>query len=108
MDQVTTAGPKPGLSDDAFALLQDIVGRKGALTVVDMLDDDAALRYRSFFPVGEMLIGLRFHENDPSRLGMRNGNIACTTGDTKRDMVMLSWKLCTCSPSKWLCSKARW
>jgi hypothetical protein len=74
MDQVTTASPKPGLSDDAFALLQDIVGRKGALTVVDMLDDDAALRYRSFFPVGEMLIGLRFHENDPSRLGMRAGN----------------------------------
>lgn len=70
----STGFKQPALSDDAFALMEDVIGRKGALTVVDMLDDDAPLRYRSFFPVGEMLIGLRFHENDPSRVGMRTGN----------------------------------
>jgi hypothetical protein len=64
----------PALSQAAFDLMQDVIGRKGALTVVDLLSDDAPLRYRSFFPVGEMLIGLRFHDNDPSRMGMRTGN----------------------------------
>lgn len=70
----TPASRAPALSQAAFDLMQDVIGRQGALTVVDLLSDDAPLRYRSFFPVGEMLIGLRFHDNDPSRMGMRTGN----------------------------------
>jgi hypothetical protein len=70
----TTSPATTTLHDDAMALLQDVIGRKSALTVVDLLDADAPVRYRSFFPVGEMLIGLRYHDNDPSRLGMRTGN----------------------------------
>jgi hypothetical protein len=62
------------IDDTTYAFLSDVIGRKAALTVIDLLDDDSPVRYRSFFPVGEMLIGLRFHENDPSRLGMKTGH----------------------------------
>ena len=43
------------------------------MTVMDFASAEAEQRYRSFYPVGEMLIGLRFHEIDPSATRMRMG-----------------------------------
>jgi hypothetical protein len=45
---------------EALGFLSDILGRKAAATIVDFAADDSQLRYRSFTPVGSMLIGLRF------------------------------------------------
>jgi hypothetical protein len=50
------------LSDEAFDFMKGLVGAKAALTVMDFASPDAEQRYRSFYPVGEMLIGLRFHD----------------------------------------------
>jgi hypothetical protein len=53
------------LSNEAFAFMKDIIGNKGATTVMDFASKEVELRYRSFFPVGEMLIGLRFRDLSP-------------------------------------------
>jgi hypothetical protein len=51
---------REGLEEHALDFLTDLLGRKSATTLVDFAADDAQLRYRSFTPVGSMLIGLRF------------------------------------------------
>ena len=53
------------LSNEAFAFMKEIIGLKGATTVMDFASKDAELRYRSFYPVGEMLLGLRFRDLSP-------------------------------------------
>jgi hypothetical protein len=53
------------LSNEAFAFMKDIIGLKGATTVLDFSSKEAEQRYRSFYPVGEMLIGLRFRDLSP-------------------------------------------
>lgn len=52
----------PKLSNESFDFMKGLIGNKSALTVMELLSDESALRYRSFYPVGEMLIGLRYHE----------------------------------------------
>jgi hypothetical protein len=56
------------LSDEDFGFMKDLLGMKAALTVMDFGSAETEQRYRSFDPVGEMLIGLRF-----------NGDVALTT-----------------------------
>jgi hypothetical protein len=51
---------RDGLEEHALDFLTDLLGRKAATTLVDFAADEAQLRYRSFTPVGSMLIGLRF------------------------------------------------
>jgi hypothetical protein len=51
---------REGLETEALGFLTDLLGRKAATTLVDFAANDAQLRYRSFTPVGSMLIGLRF------------------------------------------------
>ena len=51
---------RAGLEEHALDFLTGILGRKAAATLVDFAAEDAQLRYRSFTPVGSMLIGLRF------------------------------------------------
>lgn len=53
------------LSNEAFAFMKDIIGLKGATTVLDFASKETEQRYRSFYPVGEMLIGLRFRDLSP-------------------------------------------
>src|SRR5580693_8752795 len=51
---------RDGLEEHALDFLTGLLGRKAATTLVDFAATDAQLRYRSFTPVGSMLIGLRF------------------------------------------------
>lgn len=51
---------RDGLEAGALDFLTGLLGRKTAATIVDFAASDAQLRYRSFTPVGSMLIGLRF------------------------------------------------
>jgi len=53
------------MSNEAFAFMKEIIGLKGATTVMDFASAEAEQRYRSFYPVGEMLIGLRFRDLSP-------------------------------------------
>ena len=53
------------LSNEAFAFMKEIIGLKGATTVMDFSSKEAELRFRSFYPVGDMLLGLRFRDLSP-------------------------------------------
>ncbi|HXQ49948.1 MAG TPA: hypothetical protein VN802_02540 [Stellaceae bacterium] len=61
------------LSDDAYGFMKSLIGMKAALTVMDFASKETELRYRSFYPVGEMLIGIRFHDMNPTGPQMRLG-----------------------------------
>ncbi|MDB6000473.1 MAG: hypothetical protein JWP52_2172 [Rhizobacter sp.] len=63
----------PASIDEGLALLQIIIGRKSALTVIDLLATDSVMRYGGFVPVGEMLVGLRFQRNEPARNAVKPG-----------------------------------
>jgi hypothetical protein len=56
---------QPHLSNDQFELLKGIAGRKAALLTMELMSEESKLRYRSFYPCGDMLIGLRYHEPTP-------------------------------------------
>lgn len=62
---MTEAAPAHALSNEAFAFMKEIIGHKAATTVLDFSSADSEQRYRSFYPVGEMLIGLRFRDLSP-------------------------------------------
>jgi hypothetical protein len=66
---------REGLEAHALEFLSDILGRKAATTLVDFAAEDAQLRYRSFTPVGSMLIGLRFRgrEGGDKKLEVQSG-----------------------------------
>ena len=49
------------VSDEDFGYMKGLLGMKAALTVMDFASAETEQRYRSFYPVGEMLIGLRFN-----------------------------------------------
>jgi hypothetical protein len=69
----TEIATEAGLSGEAYAFMKDIIGLKAALTVMDFASKETELRYRSFYPVGEMLIGLRFNDVNPTGNQMRLG-----------------------------------
>jgi hypothetical protein len=61
------------LDDEAFGFMKGLLGLKAAMTVMDFASTEAEQRYRSFYPVGELLIGLRFHEVNPNAGRMKMG-----------------------------------
>lgn len=70
---MTETATENRLSDEAFGFMKGLLGMKAALTVMDFASKEAEQRYRSFYPVGEMLIGLRFHDANPTGGHMRMG-----------------------------------
>jgi hypothetical protein len=63
----------PQLKPESFDLLKAFAGNKAAAMTMDLMSDESKLRYRSFYPCGDMLIGLRYHEPNPSRQGFKMG-----------------------------------
>lgn len=61
------------LTGESMALLKGLAGNKAALLTMDLMGDESKLRYRSFYPCGDMLIGLRYHEPNPDRKGFKMG-----------------------------------
>jgi len=61
------------LSDESFAFMKGLIGAKAALTVMDFASAEAEQRYRSFYPVGEMLVGLRFNDTKTSGGALKLG-----------------------------------
>jgi hypothetical protein len=48
-----------GLDNETYAFMKNLIGMKAACTVLDLASKEAELRYASFAPVGDMLIGVR-------------------------------------------------
>ena len=71
MDDTPTATPR--LTDDSYNLMKDLVGRQAALLTMDLMSDESKLRYRSFYPCGDMLIGLRYYEPKPGQKSFKPG-----------------------------------
>ena len=59
---MTETATENRLSNDAFAFMKEIIGMKAAITVMDFTSKETELRYRSFYPVGDMLIGVRYRD----------------------------------------------
>lgn len=70
---MTVTAAEKRLSDEAFSFMKGLIGANAALTVMDFAKKETELRYRSFYPVGEMLVGLRFHDVNPTGTAMRMG-----------------------------------
>jgi hypothetical protein len=69
--EAATQGGK--LTPQSVDLLKGLVGNKAAMLTMDLMTDESKLRYRSFYPCGDMLIGLRYHEPNPDRQGFKIG-----------------------------------
>jgi len=50
------------LSDETYAFMKGLIGMKAACTVMDLTSAETELRYASFYPVGDMLIGVRVRD----------------------------------------------
>jgi hypothetical protein len=61
------------LTKDSFDLMKQFAGQKVANMTMDLLSEESKLRYRSFYPCGDLLIGLRYHESKPGRVGFKMG-----------------------------------
>ena len=61
------------LSPESFDLMKDLVGAQAALMTMDLMTEESKLRYRSFYPCGDMLIGLRYAEPRPDGKGFKPG-----------------------------------
>lgn len=61
------------LSDHNYNLLKQFAGKQAALMTMDLMSEESKLRYRSFYPCGDMLIGLRYAEPNPDRRGFKPG-----------------------------------
>ena len=61
------------LTGESLALLKGLAGNKAALLTMDLMSEESKLRYRSFYPCGDMLVGLRYHEPNPDRKGFKMG-----------------------------------
>lgn len=61
------------LNKASFDLMKDLVGKQAALMTMDLLSEESKLRYRSFYPCGDMLIGLRYYEQKPQATGFKPG-----------------------------------
>ena len=70
---MTEAVTNAQLSDDSFNLMKDLVGRPAAMLTMDFMSEESKLRYRSFYPCGDMLIGLRYAEPNPGKTGFKHG-----------------------------------
>lgn len=64
---------QPRLSAESYDFLTEVIGKKGALTAIDILSDEAKLRFRSFYPCGNLLIGLRYFDPNARRNGFKPG-----------------------------------
>ena len=71
MNTAVDLGPK--VTDESYNLLKELVGKRTALMTMDLMSDESKLRYRSFYPCGDMLIGLRYHEPKPDQKGFKSG-----------------------------------
>ena len=71
MTQISKSGSL--LSNDQYALLKSLAGKKAALLTADLLSEEAKLRFRSFYPCGDMLIGLRYREAAADKAGFKFG-----------------------------------
>lgn len=67
------ANAETRMSESSFALMKDLVGRQAALLTMDLTSEESKLKYRSFYPCGDMLIGLRYHEPKPDAKGFKPG-----------------------------------
>jgi|GEM_PF-1469910 hypothetical protein len=63
------------IDDAAFAFLKEAAGREAAMAIIDLADDDSEERYRSFYPCGDMLVGLRYRDlnTDKQRSRLKYG-----------------------------------
>jgi hypothetical protein len=68
-----TAKGNPNLTKESFDLMSGLVGKKAALMTMDLMTEESKLRYRSFYPCGDMLIGLRYAEPQPGKVGFKPG-----------------------------------
>jgi len=50
------------LSKESYALMRQCLNLPAALAAVELLSNEAELRYGSFYPVGDMIVGLRYHK----------------------------------------------
>lgn len=67
------AGTGANLSKESFDLMKGLVGRPAALMTMDLMTEESKLRYRSFYPCGDMLIGLRYAEPKPGQKSFKPG-----------------------------------
>jgi hypothetical protein len=63
----------PRLTAESFDLMAEFAGRRAAMMTMDLMSEESKLRYRSFYPCGDMLIGLRYHEPNPDRKAFKMG-----------------------------------
>lgn len=61
------------LTQDSYDLMKGLVGKDAALLTMDLMTEESKLRYRSFYPCGDMLIGLRYAEPRPDGKGFKPG-----------------------------------
>ena len=61
------------LSNENFELLTSVAGKQAANLALDLMTEESKQRYRSFYPCGDLLIGLRYHEPKPDSKGFKAG-----------------------------------
>ncbi len=59
------------IEDNTFTFLKEVAGREAVLSVIDLFGDDTEERYRSFYPCGNMLVGLRYRDPNTDKQGSR-------------------------------------
>ena len=64
---------EPRLTEDSYNLMKEVAGSKAALLTMDLMTEESKLRYRSFYPCGDMLIGLRYAEPKPGQKSFKPG-----------------------------------
>lgn len=71
MSNFDSAGAR--LNESSYNLMKDLVGKSAAMMTMDLTSEEAKLRYRSFYPCGDLLIGLRYAEPNPDKIGFKHG-----------------------------------
>jgi len=66
-------GADARLSNENFELLKTFAGKQAATLALDLMSEESKLRYRSFYPCGDLLIGLRYHEPKPDSKAFKIG-----------------------------------
>jgi hypothetical protein len=67
------AGAAPRLTGESLEMLKSFAGNQAAILTMELMSEESKLRYRSFYPCGDMLIGLRYHEPNPDRKSFKMG-----------------------------------
>jgi hypothetical protein len=68
-----TANESSNLTRESFELMSSLVGKQASLMTMDLMTEESKLRYRSFSPCGDMLIGLRYVEPQPGKTAFKHG-----------------------------------